>query len=231
MTFAIFLLRISTVLSVRIVPAILTSDPEALRTMVRQVEGFAGYAQFDFMDGRFVPTRSVSLEDLAAISIGFEWEAHIMVEQPVTYFADLKRLGASKVIFHYEAAPSPADTIRQARVLGLEVGMAINPDTPLTAILPFVHDLDVILFMTVRPGYYGSKFEPQVMDKIAAFRRTHPASRIEVDGGVNETNIAMIADAGVADICVGSAIFLRPSPAESYHHLQALAEEAVRRSS
>lgn len=199
--------------------------------MVRQAEGFAGYVQFDFMDGLFVPSRSISHEDLATISIGVKWEAHLMVESPATHFADFKRLGASKVIFHYEAVPSPAEAIRQARALGLEVGMAINPDTPLSAALPFVNDLDIILFMTVRPGYYGSKFEPQVMDKIAEFHRSHPASKIEVDGGVNETNIAMIAAAGVEDICVGSAIFLRPSPPESYRHLQALAEEALRRSS
>ncbi|MBI2852884.1 MAG: ribulose-phosphate 3-epimerase [Chloroflexi bacterium] len=215
---------------VRVIPAILTSEPEALRAMVRQAEGFASYVQLDFMDGRFVPSRSVTLDDLAPINIAVKWEAHLMVERPASYFADLKKLGASKVLFHYEATPSPGEAIQQARDLGLEVGMAVNPDTPLSAAIPFASDLDIILFMTVRPGYYGSRFEPQVMDKIAAFHQSHPTPKIEVDGGVSETNIAMIAACGVEDICVGSAIFLKPSPGESYRRLQALAEEAARRS-
>ena len=107
--------------------------------------------------------------------------------------------------------------------------MAVNPDTSLSSILPLVNDLDSILFMTVQPGFYGSKFQPQVMDKITEFRRRYPVFKIGVDGGVSESNIALIASAGVDDICVGSAIFLRPSPGESFRHLQKLAEEASRR--
>jgi ribulose-phosphate 3-epimerase len=80
--------------------------------------------------------------------------------------------------------------------------------------------------MTVQPGFYGSKFQSQVIDKIAEFRRLHPMFEIGVDGGINETNVALIANSGVDDICVGSAIFLQQSPSESYRRLLTLTEEA-----
>lgn len=197
--------------------------------MVRQVEDFASYVQFDFMDGHFVPSRTVNDEDLASIPIKFKWEAHLMVENPAESFASFKRLGASKVIFHYEATPSPEEVIRQARELSLAVGVALNPDTPISSVLPLVNKLDSILFMTVVPGFYGSKFQPQVMEKIAEFRGKDSTFDIGVDGGINATNVAMVASAGVNDICVGSAIFLQPSPAESYHRLHSLAEGALER--
>ncbi|MDO8716829.1 MAG: ribulose-phosphate 3-epimerase [Dehalococcoidales bacterium] len=215
----------------RIVPAVLTSDAKALRTMVCQVEDFVDYVQFDFMDGHFVPSLSVTDKDLASIPLKFKWEAHLMVENPADSFASFKRLGASRVVFHYEATKSPDEVIRQARRLNLGVGMALNPDTPVSSILPFVSKVDNILFMTVVPGYYGSKFLPQVMEKIASFRQIYPKFNIGVDGGINANNIALVASTGVDDICVGSAIFLQPSPAESYRCLRSLAEEAAKQRS
>ncbi len=212
----------------RIVPAVLTNDAKALRTMVNQAQEFAGYVQFDFMDGHFVPSLSVTDKDLAGIPIKFKWEAHLMVLNPAALFAGFKKLGASRVTFHVEATNSPDEVIRQARQLGLEVGMAANPDTPVSSIFPFVGKLDTILFMTVYPGFYGSKFQPQVLEKIAAFRREYPSFHIGVDGGMNKDNIPLIARAGVNDICVGSAIFLQSSPAECFYRLQSLAEEAAK---
>ena len=199
--------------------------------MVCQVEDFVDYVQFDFMDGHFVPSLSVTDKDLASIPLKFKWEAHLMVENPSGYFASFKKLGASRVVFHYEATNSPDEVIRQARQLNLEVGMALNPDTPVSSVLPFVSKIDNILFMTVVPGFYGSKFLPQVMEKIASFRQIYPTFNIGVDGGINGNNIALVAGTGVDDICVGSAIFLQPSPAESYRCLRSLAEEASKQRS
>ena len=199
--------------------------------MVCQVEDFVDYVQFDFMDGHFVPSLSVTDKDMASIPLKFKWEAHLMVENPADSFASFKKLGASRVIFHYEATNSPDEVIRQARQLNLGVGMALNPDTPVSSILPFVSKIDNILFMTVVPGFYGSKFLPQVMEKIAGFRQMYPTFNIGVDGGINANNIALVAGTGVDDICVGSAIFLQPSPAESYRFLRSLAVEAAKQRS
>ncbi|MDO8579210.1 MAG: ribulose-phosphate 3-epimerase [Dehalococcoidales bacterium] len=212
----------------RIVPAILTSDAKALRTMVSQVQEFAPYVQFDFMDGHFVPSVSVSDKDLAGIPIKFKWEAHLMVVNPAASFAAFKNLGARRVTFHIEATDSPDDVIRQARQLGLEVGLAANPDTPVSSLLPFVGKVDTFLFMTVFPGFYGAKFQAQVLKKIAEFRREYPTFHIGVDGGIKRENVALLARAGVNDICVGSAIFLQSSPAECFYSLQSLAEEAAK---
>lgn len=195
--------------------------------MVVQAQGFAKYVQFDFMDGRFVPSVSVTEKDLLGIRIPFKWEAHLMVLDPAASFATFKKLGASRVTFHIEATDSPEKVINEARNIGLEVGLAANPDTSLSHLLPFIGKADTFLFMTVVPGFYGSKFQPHVLDKIAAFRREYPNFHIGVDGGIKRENVDILARAGVNDICVGSAIFLQSNPAECFYSLQSLAEEAA----
>jgi ribulose-phosphate 3-epimerase len=210
----------------RLVPAILTDSPEALETMIRQVERFTAYAQVDIMDGQFVPSTSITWEDLFRLSIKFAWEAHLMVMRPESYLEGFKKAGAQRVIFHYEATPSPQKVIASARDLGLEVGLAINPETAVSAVAHLTNELDSILLLSVNPGFYGSKFIPEVVDKVAEIRQARPDLRIGIDGGINEKNIARIARSGVDDICVGSAIFLQPQPADSFRHLQSLMRDA-----
>ena len=209
----------------RVVPAILTEDPRALETMVRQAETFTTYVQFDIMDGQFVPSRSITWEHLAGLPMKLSWEAHLMVLRPEDYLEGFRQAGAQKVLFHYEATPSPREVISLARNLDLEVGLAVNPDTPLSTILPLASELDSVLFLSVHPGFYGSQFIPEVLDKIVEFRSARPGVEIGIDGGIKEGNIAQVAQAGVDVIYVGSAIFLQPQPGESFRHLQALAEE------
>jgi ribulose-phosphate 3-epimerase len=209
---------------IRMVPAILTDDPKALETMVRQTETFTSYAQFDIMDGQFVPSRSVTCEHIARLTMKLNWEAHLMVLHPENYLEDFRQAGAQKIVFHYEATPSPRQVISLVGNLGIKVGLAVNPETPVTAITPLANELDSVLFLSVNPGFYGSKFIPEVLDKIAAFCRARPDLEIGIDGGIKEGNIATIARSGVDVIYVGSAIFLQPQPGESYHHLLALAE-------
>ncbi len=209
----------------RVVPAILTEDPKALETMVRQAETFTTYAQFDFMDGQFVPSRSITWEHLAGLSMKLSWEAHLMVLHPEEQLEGLQQAGAQKVVFHYEATPSPQKVISLARNLGLGVGLAINPETPVSSILPLTGEIDSVLFLSVNPGFYGSKFIPEVLNKLVEFRNARPDMEIGIDGGIKESNIIQIARTGVNVIYVGSAIFAPPQPAESFRHLLSLAEE------
>jgi len=213
----------------RLVPAILTDSPETLATMIRQVESFTTYAQVDIMDGQFVPSTSITWEDLLPLSIKFSWEAHLMVMQPESYLEGFKKAGAQRVIFHHEATSSPQEVIASARNLNLEVGLAINPETPVSAITHLTSQLDSVLLLSVNPGFYGSKFIPEVVDKVAELRQACPSLRIGMDGGIGEKNIAQIARSGVDDICMGSAIFLQPQPAESFRHLQSLIQDASAR--
>jgi ribulose-phosphate 3-epimerase len=206
----------------RVVPAILTEDPATLEKMLRQSEGFTDYVQIDIMDGEFVPSRSITWEHIADLSIKMKWEAHLMVVNPEEYAEGFKKAGASKIVFHHEATASPEKLISRIRNLELGVGLAINPDTPVSAIAPCIGEIDSVLLLTVTPGFYGSKFIPEVMDKVAELRDIRPDIEIGVDGGIKEGNIKEVAGAGVDYVCVGSAIFLQPDPAASYRHLQSL---------
>lgn len=210
----------------RIIPAILAEDLKALKFMVHQAESFASYVQFDIMDGQFVPPRSITYHDLMAISIKFSWEAHLMVEQPEDYLDNFMKAGAKKVFFHYEATPSPGAVISRARELGLEIGLAINPETAVPAFLSLVDEVDSILFLTVHPGSYGSQFLPEALDKVVELRRSQPTIEIGVDGGIKENNIMQVARVGVDVFYIGSAIFLESQPAEKYYGLLALLREA-----
>ncbi|MFQ5996255.1 MAG: ribulose-phosphate 3-epimerase [Dehalococcoidales bacterium] len=210
----------------KVVPAILTNDPAALETMMRQAESFTNYVQLDIMDGQFVPSQSITWEHLASLATKLNWEVHLMVLHPEDYLPGFHQAGAQKVIFHHEATPSPREIIAQARELGLGVGLAINPETTIATILPLVDEVDSVLLMTVNPGFYGSKFIPEVMDKVAELRKVRPDMEIGVDGGVKENNISQIARAGVDVIYVGSAIFRQPRPGESFRRLQSLARES-----
>jgi ribulose-phosphate 3-epimerase len=209
----------------KVVPAILTNDPVALETMIRQAESFTTCVQMDIMDGQFVPSQSITAEHLASIPMKLSWEAHLMVLHPQDYLNGFRQAGARKVIFHYEATSSPHEVISLARELDLAVGLAINPDTIISTMLPLIDEVDSVLLLTVNPGFYGSKFIPEVMDKVAELRKARPEMEIGVDGGVKENNITQIAQTGVDVIYVGSAIFLHPQPGESFRHLLALAQE------
>ncbi len=209
---------------VRVVPAILTDNFDILQTMIHSSEEFAEYVQIDIMDGRFVPSSSILAADIAAVKPVLDWEAHIMVLNPEEYIEGFRDAGAEKIIFHYEATQSPLAVIAAIKNLGIQAGIAVNPETPVPDILPLVGELDSVLFMSVHPGFYGAKFLPEVLDKVTELRNACPDLWIGLDGGVKEANIADIAGVGVNDICVGSAVFLQPDPGESYRHLLSLAE-------
>jgi ribulose-phosphate 3-epimerase len=212
--------------NIKIVPAILTNDSATLEIMIRQAESFTNYIQLDIMDGKFVPSQSITWKHLANLPTKLNWEAHLMVLHPEDYLPDFHQAGAQKVIFHYEATPSPLEVIAKARKVGLGVGLAINPETTISTILTLVEEVDNILLMTVNPGFYGSKFIPEVMDKVAELKNARPDVEIGVDGGVKESNITQIAHTGVNAIYVGSAIFLQSQPKESFCRLLALAQES-----
>ena len=205
----------------RIVPAILTADPAELEKMVRQAETFTEFVQIDIMDGKFVPSQSINWEDVASIKPRIGWEAHLMVEQPEEYLPGFRKAGAGKVIFHYEATDSPQAAIAGIKKLGMEAGLAVNPETPVASILPLLDGLDSMLFMSVIPGFYGSKFIPEVLDKVSELR-SRSDILTGIDGGINQSNINRVAGSGVDYICVGSAVFLQPQPAASFRRLESL---------
>jgi ribulose-phosphate 3-epimerase len=213
---------------IRVVPAILTDDPKTLKTMVRQAEAFCDYVQFDIMDGRFVPSQSIKCEHIATLNTKLAWEAHLMVENPEDYVAEFRDAGASRIVFHYEASSHPEKVVSLVKAIGLEAGLALNPETPVSAVLPLVGEVTSILLLSVHPGFYGSPFIPEVLGKVAELRSIRPEVEIGMDGGIKEQNITQVARAGADVIYVGSAVFLKPRPAESYQHLSTLAKEGLK---
>jgi ribulose-phosphate 3-epimerase len=205
---------------IKIIPAILTEDAPALEKMLRLAEGFTDYVQIDIMDGKFVPSKSIGWRDIVNANTNLKWEVHLMVMNPEKELDNYKKAGARRVIFHFEASPTPNNVISAAKRMGLEVGIAINPETPVSKILPLTAELDSLLFMSVHPGYYGAKYLPEVLGKIVEVRRIKPNLEIAVDGGIKETNILEVAKTGVNSICVGSALFMQPDPGASYRRLQ-----------
>ncbi len=211
----------------RVVPAILTDDPKALENMIHQAETFTDWVQVDIMDGKFVPSQSINYEHLDNLPVKLGWEVHLMVQHPEDYVEGFRKAGAQKVVFHYEATPSPREVISLVRGLGLGVGLAVNPETPVSDILSSTGEVDSVLFLSVDPGFYGSKFIPEVLDKIDEFRSAQPGVETGIDGGIKESNIVQIARAGVDVIYVGSAIFMQPEPAESFRRLKAMVAEGL----
>ncbi|ADJ25902.1 Ribulose-phosphate 3-epimerase [Dehalogenimonas lykanthroporepellens BL-DC-9] len=207
---------------IRIVPAILTDDPQELTAMRDIMSGVVDWVQVDIMDGRFVPSRSIGWEEIRDARLPFGWEAHLMVENPVDYFKGFKAAGAERVIFHYETVSDPSTVTVAAREAGLTVGMAVNPETSVEDICQWLDSLDHVLLMSVHPGFYGAKFLPEVLAKIEQLRRYAPGLTIGIDGGIKEENLLEVASRGVDDICVGSGVFRATDPAAAFQRLQAM---------
>jgi ribulose-phosphate 3-epimerase len=213
--------------TVRTVPAVLTDDPIVLGKLIAQAERFTDFVQFDVMDGQFVPSSSVTGADITSLHTRLGWEVHLMVVHPEQYLQEYKDAGARRIVFHYEATPSPDLIIEKIRALGLEAGLAVNPETPIEAFAPLADALDGVLFMSVHPGFYGAKFLPEVMDKVQAFRKQYRHVEIGVDGGVNADTIPTIVPAGADVIYIGSAIFRQEDPGAAYRRLADLANRYV----
>jgi len=207
----------------KVIPAILTGDPDSLSEGLRQVESFTDEVQIDVMDGIFVPSRSVGAQVLSGIKTKLPHEAHLMVTNPDRFAAALRHGGFSRAVFHIEAAGNPKKVINILRSQGLEVGIALNPETPNEKILPFLRDISLVLFLTVDPGFYGSPFIPEVLTKVRSLRANTSSSTIGVDGGINEKNIRKVVEAEADRIYVGSHVFLTRDPKISYQKLNHLA--------
>jgi ribulose-phosphate 3-epimerase len=213
----------------RVAPSILSADFARLGEQIDEVmEAGARVIHFDVMDGHFVPP--ITIGPLVSSSIadrvhagGGAIDVHLMIAEPERHIEAFAEAGADSITFHEEATPHANRTLAAIRELGCLAGIAINPGTP-AGVLAELEDLaDIVLCMTVNPGWGGQSFIPGSPDKVARLKQIVGDARIEVDGGIDATTAGSVADAGASLFVAGSAVFGAADPAEAYAGIVAAA--------
>ena len=195
-------------------PSILSADFTKLGEEIETIDNAgAEYIHVDVMDGMFVPSISYGMPVIKSIrkSTGKVFDVHLMISEPIRYIADFAASGADMITVHVEACSDVVETIEKIREYKLKVGITLNPDTPVSAIKPYLNRVDMVLIMSVNPGFGGQKFITSSVDKIKEVKRLRDELNlsydIEVDGGINIDNLATVLEAGANVIVAGSAIF------------------------
>lgn len=202
-----------------IAPSLLAADFSDLKTDIARVqEAGANYLHLDVMDGHFVPNISFGAGLIKSIrrTTNLFFDVHLMISDPLKYVDSFISAGADIVTFHYEAVPDPAAVMKAIKSREMPCGIAISPNTPAEAVLPFVGYADMILVMTVEPGFGGQSLIPATLDKVRTLRRyalEHDVDlALEVDGGITGDNAAYCTEAGANILVAGSAVFKSKHP-------------------
>ncbi len=214
-------------------PSILAADFGELGNAVRTIDAETDWLHVDVMDGHFVPNVSIGppvVQSIRRYSSRF-FDCHLMMSEPGRYLEAFQKAGADGCTVHVEVGGT-ASLISDARALGLRVGLAANPDTAFDKVAPFLGDIDLLLLMTVFPGFGGQSFMGEVMPKVAEARREVDVNAlaldIEVDGGIDLATAPIAVAAGANVLVAGSAIFGRPAPLEAARALRVAARDAQR---
>lgn len=195
-------------------PSILSADFTRLGEQIQEVEK-AGvrYLHIDVMDGIFVPSISFGMPVIASLRsvTDIVFDVHLMIDRPIRYIKEFAEAGADCITFHVEACDNVEETIQEIRKYGKKAGISLNPATPVSAVLPYAELVDLILVMSVNPGFGGQKYIEGSTEKIAQLaklaKEKNPHVLISVDGGINKDNIEEVRKAGADIVVAGSAVY------------------------
>lgn len=212
-----------------IAPSMLSADFLKLGQEIEMVNNSeADWFHLDVMDGRFVPNISYGMPIIAQMKKAAKktFDVHLMIEDPDRYLEDFKKAGADYLTVHYETGYHLHRTLTSIKALGMKSGLSINPHTPVEMIQDIIGEIDLLLIMSINPGFGGQKFLPLTYNKIRQAKelitRAGAGTLIEIDGGVTLDNAASILEAGADVLVAGNTVFASPNPTETIARLKAI---------
>jgi ribulose-phosphate 3-epimerase len=212
----------------RVAPSVLAADFARLGEEIAAVEGHADLLHIDVMDGHFVPNLAIGIPVIASMRqvTSLRFDCHMMTTNADAYLEPLREAGADIVTVHIEAFPDPRPVAARARALDVEFGLVVNPPTPYEAIEPFIELCDMVLIMSVHPGFGGQEFLSESLDKVARVRKfvdsAGLSTDIEIDGGIGPSNVESARAAGADVFVAGTSVFRAEDPAAAIDEMRRL---------
>ena len=210
---------------IKVAPSILAADQLNLeRDVRRMIEAGCDMLHVDIMDGHFVPNLSFGPAVVKALRAKFDLplDVHLMLDQPEKYVDTFAQAGASNITIHAEIHGDAVAVLRHIRGLGLSAGLSVKPGTPAEAVRDMLPEADMVLVMTVEPGFGGQKFQPAMLDKLRELRKMGYTGLLEADGGVSLSNLPDLKAAGLDVAVMGTAMYRSEDPARDIQRIKAL---------